>query len=103
MEIYNYTVRKGDNMKIAVSQQLLSGYASSGKTPNYALSFLLNSLDVASATEFMTLGGNFTFEGNKVDFEIDAKNAQAIQVIFGSVEGAVVEKLLWMAAFFPEI
>lgn len=90
-------------MKIAISQQLLDAYASSGKNPNYALTFLLNSLDINSASDCMALSGSFVFEGAKSELDLDAKNAQAVQMIFGSADAPLVEKLLWVAILFPEM
>lgn len=90
-------------MKIAVSRQLLDAYASSDKNPNYALTFLLSSLDISAVSEFMPLSGSFAFNGAKSEFELDAKNVQAVQKMFGSTDATLVEKLLWVAALFPEM
>lgn len=90
-------------MKIAVSRQLLDAYVSSDKNPNYALTFLLSSLDISSVSKFMPLSGSFAFNGTKSEFELDTKNVQTVQKIFGYADAPLVEKLLWVAALFPEV
>lgn len=90
-------------MKIPVSQQILDAYSSFGKNPNYALTFLLDSLDIDTATKFMSLSRGFQFDGTKSEFDLDTKNATAVAQIFGVTDATVVEKLLWVAALFPEI
>ncbi len=90
-------------MKLELNSKLINSYKEHGKNPNYALSFMLNSMDPKTCVEGIELVDTFSIAGDVVEFQIDDKNARAIKSIFGTVNAVIVTKLLWTALLFPEI
>ena len=90
-------------MKFDLNSNLINAYKTSNKNPNYSLSFLLSSLDLNSCNLAINLVNTFSLAGNATAFELDNSNAQTIQKIFKKIDSALVERLLWIALFFPEI
>lgn len=90
-------------MIVEVNSKLVAMYKEHSKNPNYALSFILNSMDPDTCIEGIALVDGFTIPGESTGIEIDEKNARAIKSIFGAADSATVTKLLWVAMLFPEI
>lgn len=90
-------------MKLNLNSNLLNAYKTSNKNPNYSLSFLLSSLDLNSCNLAIDLVDTFNLSGEATAFELDNSNTQTIQKIFKKIDSALVERLLWIALFFPEI
>ena len=90
-------------MKFNLNSNLLNAYKTSNKNPNYSLSFLLSSLNLNSCNLAIDLVDTFNLSGEATAFEIDNSNTQTIQKIFKKIDSALVERLLWIALFFPEI
>ena len=90
-------------MQVQVSKKLLAAFSEQKKNPNYALSFVLNSMDPDSCTEGLKLVDVFSFNSETEAINIDAKNVKLIQLTYDEVDTAIVERLLWIALLFPEI
>lgn len=90
-------------MKFNLNSNLLNAYKTSNKNPNYSLSFLLSSLDLNSSNLAIDLVNAFNLPGEATAFELDSSNTQTIQKIFKKIDSSLVERLLWIALFFPEI
>ncbi|MBQ3252630.1 MAG: hypothetical protein IJB02_05270 [Oscillospiraceae bacterium] len=90
-------------MKFNLNSNLLNAYKTSNKNPNYSLSFLLSSLDLNSCNLAIDLVNTFNLSGEATAFELDSSNTQTIQKIFKKIDSSLVERLLWIALFFPEI
>lgn len=90
-------------MKLSLSIKLVEMYKGAGKNPNYSLSFLLNSIDPCICADGLRIVETFKIAGDVAEYEIDDKNIHAIQRLFGNVDSAAVERLLWVALLLPEI
>ena len=90
-------------MLFNINQKLMDAYKQHGKNPNYALTFLLNSIDAGVCADNMELISSFVIEGDTGVCEIDESNLCAVMSIFGSAEAYLIERLLWIALLFPEI
>lgn len=90
-------------MKLPMNSKLIDTYKKHNKNPNYSLSFLLSSVDPKTCVEVVTMVNTLTLAGEPIEFEIDEKNIRAMRNIFGNVDAALTEKLLWVALLFPEI
>lgn len=90
-------------MRFELSKKLISAYKENGKNPNYSLTFIINSVDPYTCAEGATLIDNFVVSENKVSFEINDNNIHALKSLFGSVDAALIEKMLWMAFMLPEV
>lgn len=90
-------------MQVQVSKKLIAAFTEQRKNPNYALSFILDSMDPYACVEGLKLVDVFSFNGETEAITIDTKNVKLIQLTYGEVDAAVVEKLLWIALLFPEI
>lgn len=90
-------------MRMILNEKLIVAYKENGKNPNYSLSFLLNSLDPSTCTAGVELLDAFTIGGPTAEYEVDDKNFRIIQKIFGKVDAAIVERLLWIAFLLPDM
>lgn len=90
-------------MRFELSKKLISTYKENGKNPNYSLTFILNSVDPCTCAAGVTLIDSFVISEDKVSFEIDDNNIRALKSLFGSVDAALIEKMLWMAFMLPEM
>lgn len=90
-------------MRFELSKKLISTYKENGKNPNYSLTFILNSVDPCTCAAGVTLIDRFVISEDKVSFEIDDNNIRALKSLFGSVDAALIEKMLWMAFMLPEM
>ncbi len=90
-------------MKIKVSDKLQTLYKTQNKTPNYALKFLLNSIEPDCCSECIGLIEEFQLLGAKTEIEVNDSNIQQIKELFGKADSNTVEQLLWVALLFPEI
>ena len=45
----------------------------------------------------------FVISEDKVSFEIDDNNIRALKSLFGSVDAALIEKMMWVAFMLPEM
>ena len=90
-------------MRFELSKKLISTYKENGKNPNYSLTCILNSVDPCTCAAGVTLIDRFVISEDKVSFEIDDNNIRALKSLFGSVDAALIEKMLWMAFMLPEM
>ena len=90
-------------MHFELSKKLISAYKENGKNPNYSLTFILNSVDPCTCAAGVTLIDGFVISEDNVSFEIDDNNIRALKSLFGSVDAALIEKMLWMAFMLPEM
>ena len=90
-------------MHFELSKKLISAYNENGKNPNYSLTFVLNSVDPNTCLAGARLIDSFVISEDRVSYEIDDSNIRALKSLFGSVDAALVEKMLWMAFMLPEM
>jgi hypothetical protein len=90
-------------MKIQISEKLNSAYIAAHKNHNYALNFLLSSIDSDTCAECFKLIGEFKLLGDRIAVEIDESNLTTIQGLFENADNDLIEQLLWVAILFPEI
>lgn len=90
-------------MRFELSKKLISAYSENGKNPNYSLTFVLNSVDPNTCTAGARLIESFLVSEDKVSYEIDDNNIRTLISLFGSVDVALIEKMLWMAFMLPEM
>ena len=90
-------------MILEVNQTLLTAYKTAHKNPNYALNFILNTLDPSIVKEGISLPCNFTIQGNSTTFKVDDNNAKIMQEVFGKIDKDLIERLLWIAYLMPEM
>lgn len=90
-------------MNIEIGESLHTLYSSANKTPNYALSYLLSSIDIDNCSQCFSVIEEFHIIGKRVSISIDNSNVSTINDIFGNAEPHLIELLLWVAVLFPEI
>jgi hypothetical protein len=90
-------------MKVEISEKLNNVYNASHKNYNYALNFLLSSMDLDTCAESLKLVEEFKLLGNRVSIEIDESNIMTIQSVFGNTDNTLIEQLLLVSVLFPEI
>lgn len=90
-------------MKMEISKILINAYKDSNKNPNYALRFILNTLDPMICKKGILLPNIVEFQGESSPCEIDEQNAEITKQIFGKIDKALIERLLWIAYLMPEI
>lgn len=92
-------------MKVKISSELKNLYTKGHKNYNYCLNFLLSSLDLSVCSKAMELIKVFELQGEKVEVDIDDSIIDKFNRIFESDIDYqdYIEKLLWIAIFFPEV
>lgn len=90
-------------MNIQISEKLNAAYINAHKTHNYALNFLLSSMDLDHCAESMRLVEDFKLSGDKIAIKIDDENIDIVKKVFGHADSSLVEQLLWVSILFPEI
>ena len=65
--------------------------------------FLLSSLDHKCCADAFNLFDTLNMKGEKAEVDINESTVAEIYSIFGAVDDALVEKLLFAAVLFPEI
>ena len=90
-------------MQVQVSKKLIAEFAEQKKNPNYALSFILDSMNPDACVEGIKMVDVFSINGETEGFIIDAKNAKLLTQIYDEIDATIVERLLWIALLFPEI
>ena len=90
-------------MQVKVSKKLMAAFAEQRKNPNYALAFILDSMDPNVCVECIKMVDVFSINGETDFITIDAKNTKLLMQTYDEIDAAIVERLLWIALLFPEI
>lgn len=90
-------------MQFNVSKELVDIYCRYGKNEGYMIDFLLSSLDHKCCADAFNLFDTLNMKGEKAEVDINESTVAEIYSIFGAVDDALVEKLLFAAVLFPEI
>lgn len=90
-------------MRLELSKKLIFTYSEHKKNPNYSLAFILNSIDPSVCATGVGIIDSFIISDEKIPFEIDDSNIRVMKTLFGNVDVAIVEKMLWMAFMLPEM
>jgi len=90
-------------MVIQIGKRLNDIYASSHKNFDYALDFVLSSIDVDCCKSALDAVEEFELIGEKTSANINEKTIEKINKTLGYSDDKTVERLLWMAVMFPEI
>lgn len=90
-------------MKVKISERLEKIYIENHKNYNYALSFLLSSIDLDTFGEALNIVDSFVLNGEQVEVDVDEQQIKKINNMLKIVDDNLVEKLLWIAVMFPEI
>ena len=90
-------------MQVQVSKKLIAAFAEQCKNLNYALSFVLDSIDPNVCVEGIKMVDVFSIDGETDCITIDAKNTKLLMQTYNEIDTAIVERLLWIALLFPEI
>ena len=90
-------------MQVKVSKKLMAAFAEQRKNPNYALAFILDSMDPNVCVECIKMVDVFSIDGETDCITIDAKNTKLLMQTYDEIDATIVERLLWIALLFPEI
>ena len=92
-------------MTISISSSLLQLYEQSHKNYDYCLGFLLDSIDSKYAAKAISLVPQFSCSDEKTQITISQSRLNQIKSVLSIEEmpADVIELLLYIAVFFPEI
>ena len=90
-------------MKIEVSKSVIETLKKYHKNADYSLSAFVQSLDFSSAKDVYALAQNVDLGTEKVACEIDQDTIKVINQLFGNSDSKLIEVLIWISAFLPEI
>lgn len=90
-------------MEIKVSEELIIIYKKNNKNWNYAIDFLLNSIDPFCYKDTFKIFKELELEGEKINIEIITNVAERIKKDFDYIDSELVETLMWIALMFPEV
>lgn len=92
-------------MTISISSSLFQLYEQSHKNYDYCLGFLLDSIDSKCAAKAIPLAMPFSCSDEKTQITISQSNLNQIKSVLSieDISAEVIELLLYIAVFFPEI
>lgn len=91
-------------LKIAVSNVLKGLYESSHKNYEYALDYVINSLDPDCYKKAIDDIAELKIKSERVEIEIPETIVDSVkQLMDDDVSAETIELLLWVAVLFPEI
>lgn len=90
-------------MKIEVSKSVIETLKKHHKNADYSLSAFVQGVDYSSAKDFYALANTVDLGTEKVMCEIDEDTINTINQLFGKNDSKLIEVLIWISAFLPEI
>lgn len=92
-------------MQVNISKKLIQLYKEQHKNYDYAVDFILDSMDPNSLKKCFKLVNNFELDGEKDCIEVSDELIQRIlsDLNVELLPDKITELLIWMGAAFPEI
>lgn len=90
-------------MEIEISKNLIKALKKEHKNPDYSLRCFVDSVDVSSCKNIFKIPGSIDFGQEKDTCSISDETLAAVRSAFGNSDPELVEVLIWISAFLPEI
>lgn len=90
-------------MTVKIAKRINDIYLSKNKNVEYALDFLLSSIEVDCCKAAIDSVEEFAIIGEKTNIDISDKTVEIVNKVLGCSDEKTIEKLLWVAVMFPEI
>lgn len=90
-------------MTYELNKKLIESIKCCHKNPDYSLGCFVDGLDADSCSNMIEVPETIKFGDEKVPVEISDRTVSYINNIFGYCNRDLVEVLMWISAYLPEI